>query len=223
LLTKSNIESPILYSFRRCPYAMRARLGLASSGQQVELREVVLRDKPAAMIEASPKATVPVLVLNNGVVIDESFDVMLWALEQSDPEGLRDCSNEILEAMDILVAESDGPFKLALDRYKYPNRYENISREDQRELGAEFIHKLDVLLEGCAFLFGDRFSFADAAILPFVRQFAHVDRDWFWAGDWTNAIRWLDAFLESDRFKAIMIKYPQWKNGDEGLAFGGRA
>ncbi len=213
-------ESPVLYSFRRCPYAMRARLGLASSKQQVELREVVLREKPAEMIAASPKATVPVLVLSDGAVIDESYDIMRWALSQNDPEGLRDYTEDTLIRIDELVAESDGPFKSALDRYKYPNRYEDITREEQRELGAAFMQKLDKMLDGQSFLFGDRFSFADAAILPFVRQFAHVDRDWFWADEWSNVIRWLEAFLESERFKGIMMKYPQWKSGEDGIPFG---
>ncbi|MDJ0612427.1 MAG: glutathione S-transferase [Rhizobiaceae bacterium] len=216
----SETESPVLYSFRRCPYAMRARLGLLSSGQQFELREVVLRDKPAEMVVASPKATVPVLVLSDGTVIDESFDVMKWALGKNDPEGLLDYSDEKLDLMFELVEQSDGPFKSALDRYKYPNRYEDVSRNQQRELGAEFIRQLDALLDGQDHLFGARFSFADAAILPFVRQFAHVDRDWFWEEDWKNVIWWLEVFLESDRFKAIMHKYPQWQSGEAGIAFG---
>ena len=216
----SKSESIVLYSFRRCPYAMRARLALQSSNQQVELREVVLRDKPDEMIAASPKATVPVLVLADGTVIDESYDVMRWALAQGDPEGLRDYPDALLAQMEDLIAECDGPFKSALDRYKYPNRYEGIIREEQREIGAKFVKKLDARLSENAFLFGKQFSFADAAILPFVRQFAHVDRDWFWAGDWPNVVKWLEGFLEGDRFKGIMAKYPQWKSGTDGVAFG---
>ncbi len=200
---------------------MRARLALQASGQKVNLREVVLRDKPAEMLEASPKATVPVLVLRDGAVIDESLDVMHWALAQDDPHGWRDYPADALAAMDALVLELDGPFKSALDRYKYPNRYDDSDPIEQREVGAQFIRKLDKLLEGRAFLFGEKFSFADGAVLPFVRQFAHVDRDWFWADEWKNVIYWLEAFLESERFKAVMTKYPQWKSGEDGVVFGG--
>ena len=200
---------------------MRARLAIAASGIGLELREVVLRDKPPEMLEASPKGTVPVLVLDDGTVLEESLDVIDWALSQNDPEGLRDFPAEVLDQMNAMIEESDGPFKAALDRYKYPNRYENIVREDQRERGAEFIRKLDDQLDGSTYLFGERLSVADVSLLPFVRQFAHVDRDWFWAQDWQNVIRWLEAFLESERFKSIMVKYPQWKSGEEGVRFGG--
>lgn len=216
-------DLPILYSFRRCPYAMRARLGIAASGQVVELREVVLRDKPAEMIEASPKATVPVLVLADGQVIDESFDIMHWALGSSDPEGLRSFDDATLLEMDDLITENDGTFKAALDRYKYPNRYEGVDRDEQRAIGVKFIQKLDARLAETEFLFGDHFSFADAAMLPFVRQFAHVDRVWFWAGDWKNTIRWLEAFLESHRFTSIMTKFNQWQSGEEGVLFGAQS
>ena len=211
---------PILYSFRRCPYAMRARLALFASGQHVMLREVVLRDKPSEMLKASPKGTVPVLVLADGSVIEESLDVMRWALEQDDPQGWRDFDPAILGQMDALVSELDGPFKSALDRYKYPNRYEGIDRVAERELAAEFIVKLDTMLEGQQFLFGETFSFADGAILPFVRQFAHVDRDWFWEANWKNVIRWLEAFLHSERFASVMKKYPQWQSGEDAVEFG---
>lgn len=211
---------PILYSFRRCPYAMRARLALSSTSMGVELREVVLRDKPQEMLEASPKATVPVLILQDGTVVDESRDIMELALENDDREGWLDFNETQLSQMHALIDESDGPFKAALDAYKYASRDDTIDTTKERAIGADFMKKLDVMLKGQAYLFGDKFSFADGAILPFVRQFAHVDRDWFWQQDWTNTTRWLEAFLESDRFKAIMSKYPQWKTGEEGVAFG---
>ena len=118
-----------------------------------------------------------------------------------------------------LIAENDGPFKDALDRYKYPGRYEGVTVDAQRKQGSQFINKLEQLLAGKKFLFGNRISVADIAILPFIRQFAHVDRDWFWQQDWQNVIRWLEDFLESDRFSLIMEKYPQWKIGDEPLLF----
>ena len=216
-------ESDVLYSFRRCPYAMRARLAILSAQIAVELREVVLRNKPEEMLEASPKGTVPVLTLKDGSVLEESLDVIDWALAQNDPEGLRDFSVDFLNEMNALVAENDGSFKSALDRYKYPNRYQGIDRGEQRELGARFVSGLNQLLRGRQYLFGDKISYADIAILPFIRQFAHVDRDWFWSQDWTHVIRWLEAFLDSDRFRRIMIKYPQWQSGEKGEAFGGAA
>lgn len=211
---------PILYSFRRCPYAMRARLALAATCTSVELREVVLREKPEEMLAASPKGTVPVLVLDDKRVIEESRDIMQWALEYKDREGWLAFTEAQLLQMNALVDESDGPFKAALDAYKYASRDDTIDTTQERAIGADFMKKLDGMLEGQAYLFGDRFSFCDGAILPFVRQFAHVDKDWFWGQDWSNTVRWLEEFLESDRFKAIMSKYPQWKTGEEGVAFG---
>ena len=214
------MKQPILYSFRRCPYAMRARLALAATQTSVELREVILREKPEEMLEASPKGTVPVLILDNQQVLEESRDIMDWALENSDTQGWLDYSDETIAEMNVLIDESDGPFKAALDAYKYASRDDTIDTTIERGIGAVFMRKLDQMLEGQAYLFGDKFSFADGAILPFVRQFAHVDKEWFWGQDWPNTIRWLEAFLESERFKAIMSKYPQWKAGEDGVTFG---
>lgn len=210
---------PILYSFRRCPYAMRARLAVAASGQQVELREVVLRDKPQGMLDASPKGTVPVLILSDGTILEESLDVIDWALGKSDRESWLEYSNEQRAEMQALVAELDGPFKAKLDRYKYENRFDGVSARAERDKAMGFVKKLNEKLDGQAFLYGPSFSYADGAILPFIRQFAHVDRDWFWSQDWPNVIRWLDAFLVSDRFSAIMKKYPQWHESGEKVIF----
>ena len=179
---------------------MRARLALASTGTGVELREVVLREKPPEMLEVSPKGTVPVLIMGDGKVLEESRDIMEWALQNADKEGWKSFPPEILAEMDKLIDESDGPFKNALDAYKYGSRDDAVDTTKERADGAAFISKLNKNLEGQTFLFGDRFSFADAAILPFVRQFAHVDRDWFWSQDWPSVINWLEAFLESERF-----------------------
>ena len=210
------MSAPILYSFRRCPYAMRARMALMASGQAVRLREVVLRDKPVEMLEASPKGTVPVLVLEDGTVIDESIDVMKWALEQNDPDNWLSADGE------ALIAEADGPFKKALDRYKYPNRYENegVDRLEQRAKGREFLAKLDGILETQTYLLGETITKADIAIFPFVRQFANTDRDWFDAQSLPHLQRWLTGHLESDLFLSVMKKYPQWKTGDEEVVFG---
>lgn len=205
------MTKPVLYSFRRCPYAMRARLALASAGLKVELREVVLRDKPAAFLEASPSATVPCLVTSDGVV-DESLDVMIWALKQNDPEGWLDMPEAGFE----WIARADGPFKDALDRTKYANRYPGVDPASQRDVAAVFLSDLDTTIGDWIF---DRPTLADFAILPFVRQFAFVDKDWFDAQPWPKLQGWLERFLASERFAHIMVKYPQWQPGDPPVAF----
>lgn len=205
--------TPTLYSFRRCPYAMRARLGLVLAEQHVNLREVVLRDKPAAMLEASPKGTVPVLVLKDRV-IDESFDIMLWALGQNDPHQLLDMP----EAGHALIAQNDGPFKAALDRTKYGTRYPECDTSEERAKASEVLKELDAQLTDL-WLFGPEPKLADYAILPFVRQFANTDRAWFDDQEWPNLRAWLDRFLESDLFAGIMRKYPQWHEGDSAIPF----
>ncbi len=210
---------PVLYSFRRCPYAMRARLAIAAAGIECRLREVVLRDKPAEMLDASPKGTVPVIVLPGGKVVEESLDVMDWALAQNDPEGWLSPDVGTLDDMRALIAENDGPFKHALDRYKYPNRYDGVDAKEQRELGLAFLAKLNQRLEAHTNLFGDTLSLADIAIFPFVRQFANTDRAWFDALLLAALQGWLQRNLDSQRFAAIMRKYPQWKTGDDEPAF----
>lgn len=213
------MSRPVLYSFRRCPYAMRARLALASAGLECRLREVVLRDKPAAMLEASPKGTVPVLVLADGRVIEESFDVMRYALEQNDPEGWLTPEHGSLSEMFALIAACDGPFKHHLDRYKYASRHEGAVAEDHRAAGRVFLETLDDRLSEREQLFGDRISLADMAVMPFVRQFANADRKWFDAQALPHLQRWLTGHLDSDRFRAVMRKYPQWQPGDEEPVF----
>jgi len=212
---------PILYSFRRCPYAMRARMAIARAGIECRLREVVLRDKPAEMLEASPKGTVPVIVETDGTIIDESLDVMAWALNRNDAgDWLRPEQGSRAE-MDALIAECDGPFKHALDRYKYPNRYEDegVNCDEQRALGLRFLERLNAQLDQRANLFGDRVSYADIAIFPFIRQFANTDRTWFDALDLPRVQAWLETQLESALFKSVMPKYAQWKTGDEEPVF----
>jgi len=210
---------PVLYSFRRCPYAMRARMALLVSGTPVHLREVVLRDKPDEMIEVSPKATVPVLVLEDGRVIDESLAVMRWALERSDPH---DWLKE-LDASLALIAEADGSFKNNLDRYKYPTRYENVDPVDQRDSGLAFLKTLDGMISGNGQLFGTAPRLADYAIFPFVRQFANTDRGWFDQQPLPALHPWLDGHLASETFADVMFKYPQWKTGDEEPVFAERS
>lgn len=197
---------PVLYSFRRCPYAMRARLALAASETEVEHREVLLRDKPAAMLAASHKATVPVLVLPDGQVIEESLDIMRWALGRNDPRGWLAPGDAMFE----LVAINDGPLKRALDRYKYPNRYEGEDALENRARGLEILARLETRLAGSTFLYGEAMSLADAAIFPFVRQFAHTDRMWFAAQPLPHLQAWLAGHLASPIFVAIMHKHPVW-------------
>ncbi|MEP5731516.1 MAG: glutathione S-transferase [Sulfitobacter sp.] len=203
--------TPILYSFRRCPYAMRARLALDVSMIRVELREVVLRAKPQPFLEVSPSATVPCLHTANGV-IDESFDIMLWALKQNDPQGWL----KMPDAGHDWIARFDGPFKIALDRTKYASRYPDHDPSHHRENASAILNDLDTQLS--EFIFG-RPTLADAAILPFVRQFAFIDKPWFDQQPWPSIHRWLTAFLTSDRFAKIMVKYPQWHPGDPPLPF----
>lgn len=209
----SSAELPVLYSFRRCPYAMRARMALAAAGIRVELREVVLRRKPVAMLARSPKGTVPVLVLADGTVIDESLDVMRWALAQDDPDGWLDADPQATAA---LVDEADGPFKQALDRYKYPDRYaRGTSPLAHRERAEGILEGWDARLRSNGGqLCGPQVGFADIAIFPFVRQFAAVDRDWWARTPWVAVRRWLDGHLDSALFKRIMAKQPAWAPGD---------
>lgn len=225
--------SPILYSFRRCPYAMRARMALAVSGQACELREVVLRNKPAELLRASPKGTVPVLVLSDGAVIEQSLDIMLWALERHDPRGWLEPETGGRDDMLALIAACDGEFKHGLDRYKYPQRYENVDPLAQRARCAEWLRGLEERLSRHAVaagkpnadikmpgpgLFGVRAALADAAIMPFVRQFAQVDRGWFDGQPWPALHAWLAAWLVSPLFDSIMGRHAPW-DGGQGVPF----
>lgn len=205
---------PVLYSFRRCPYAMRARLALLVSGTICEIREVKLADKPAEMIAASPKATVPVLVLPDGRVIEESLDIMRWALDRNDPEHWRDHTD------DALIATNDGPFKHHLDRYKYPDRHASDPTA-HRCAGLEFLRGLEVQLVSNVYLCGEARGLADAAIMPFVRQFAETDRPWFDAQPLPGVQAWLARQLAAPLFAAAMIRLQPWRAGDAATIFPG--
>ena len=202
-----------LYTFRRCPYAMRGRMGLSIAGVPVLVREVVLRDKPTEMLEASPKGTVPVLLTSSGDIVDESLDVMRWALAQNDPEGWLDADPDTTNE---LIARNDGPFKRALDRYKYPNRYsdEDLVPGAARASGLEMLQDLDarITAQGGQLVRAER-SLADIAIFPFIRQFAHTDMDWFNAQDLPALQAWLEGHKQSSLFKGVMKKYAQWSPG----------
>lgn len=206
------MAEPVLYSFRRCPYAMRARLALAISGTACELREVKLSNKPDALLAASPKGTVPVLVPQDTQVIDESIDIMRWSLSRRDPEGWLDRDDK------DLIAANDGPFKHDLDRYKYPDRHGSDSLA-HRESALGFLGELDDRLAANGQLVEAKRGLTDAAIFPFVRQFAAVDRDWFGALPMPHLREWLSGHLESPLFKAIMVRHQPWAEGDAPVRF----
>ena len=212
----SESAQPVLYSFRRCPYAMRARLALHASGVAFEHREVVLKHKPAHMLALSPKGTVPVLWLRSAAgdqVLEQSLDIMLWALREHDPLGwLPNAEADMVDAM-ALIAHNDGPFKRHLDRYKYPNRSGLDSGATDRDAAALWLHTLDARLSAQAFLAGAHFGLADAAVAPFVRQYAHTDPTWFAAQAWAALAAWLAAFEASDLFSTTMNKEAPWRDG----------
>ncbi len=198
----SNSSRPILYSFRRCPYAMRARMSIVRTNHICEHREVILRDRPEHMMQISPKGTVPVMLLANGEVIEESLEIMQYVL-----------SWELSDIESQWVDRNDNEFKFHLDRYKYPNRYENVDSIEQRTLAKTYLDDLDNFLKE---------EISDAlndALFPFVRQFANHDREWFDSQHWNNIHDWLSNNLSSDEFMICMKKYPQWHEGDEVVEF----
>ena len=211
---------PILYSFRRCPYAMRARLAIAISGVSCEIREVVLKDKPPQLIEISPKATVPVLHINEQHVIDESIDIALWALEQHDPQNwYQQLGPELKKKTQELITLNDGEFKYYLDRYKYADRYPDQTREHYREQGEKTLYELEALLTKHQNLLGECWTLADIALLPFIRQFALVDKTWFDSSPYPKVRLWLERFLDSQLFESVMHKYIPWQDGDTPVIF----
>jgi glutathione S-transferase len=210
---------PVFYSFRRCPYAMRARLAMAASGQVCELREVVLAHKPAALLEASAKGTVPVLIDTNGLVIDQSLDIMLWALRRNDPQHWLPANGDaLIEAMQF-VAQCDDGFKFHLDRYKYPNRHAVSDAPMHREQGGLYLSDLNARLTAHRHLLGELECLADMAIAPFVRQFAHTDPIWFARQPWAALQFWLGAFEHSPAFQQAMAKYAPWELGQPPVLF----
>ena len=205
-------ERPVLYSFRRCPYAMRARMALLASGAVCEIREVVLRAKPAAMLALSPKATVPVLALPDGQVIAESLDIMRWALARHDPQHWLEGD------ADDLIAANDGPFKHHLDRYKYPDRH-GSDPAVHRAAALALLEPLEARLAERANLTRDARALADIALFPFVRQFAQTDRAWFDAQPLPRLQRWLARHIAAPLFDQAMIRLPAWQPGDPPTLF----
>ena len=204
------MQRPILYSYRRCPYAMRARMALSYAGIQVEIREIALREKPAHMLAVSPKGTVPVLVLASNEVLEQSLDIMDWALQQSDVDEwiIQDQAGQKLTA--DLIATNDGAFKKSLDKYKYAIRFPENPPEIYRAQGEEFLQRLEMLLQQNTYLCRNTISKADVAIFPFVRQFSMVDENWFESADYPSLKAWLNSLLNSQLFLGVMQKHPTW-------------
>ncbi|MGP4863973.1 glutathione S-transferase [Psychrobacter sp. T6-5] len=206
-----------LYSFRRCPYAMRARLGILFAELSVELREITLKNKPEQMLAISPKGTVPVLQLADGPVIEESVEIMMWALKQNDPQGLLD--EKILSEANALIAQNDNEFKQWLDRYKYADWHLEMTQTEYRQRGEVFLQILEELLSKNTYLLGNRVTIADIGIIPFVRQFAHVDREVFYSLPYPKLQQWLQKWLDHPLFLQVMTKFQPWQEGDEVVIF----
>ncbi len=203
----SGLATPLLFSFRRCPYAIRARLAIASAQVAVQVREVALRDKPPDMLAISPKGTVPVLQLADGQVLEESIDIMFWALRQNDPQSwLRESTADASLAQGW-VDLCDTQFKPLLDRYKYANRHPQLTQVEHRQQAIDaFLSPLDAWLGERRYLTGDMSCWADAAVFPFVRQFAMVEPAWFAQAAWPDLHRWLGAWLQGDLFHRVMVR-----------------
>jgi len=214
---KSKNNLPILYSFRRCPYAMRARMAIHISGQKCEIREVLLRDKPPSMLEYSAKGTVPVLILQDGKVIDESLDVIDWALNLNDPDDWQ--RSKDTKKTKELIKINDGEFKYHLDRYKYSKRYDNEDPEFHKKKCLKFIELINNELNNSKYIFDDNISYADIVVLPFIRQFRIADIEWFDSLPYDNLKNWLSNFLDSSLLNSSMKKYDLWKEGDKSIVF----
>lgn len=216
---------PILYSFRRCPYAIRARLAIEAAGLLVQLREVDLKAKPPELLASSPKGTVPVLVLNDGTVLEESLDVMAWALAQHDPHGWRHLDSDPQrvaerQSMAALIATNDGRLKPHIDRYKYGHRHQGTDPLQHREEALTILRAWNGLLEAGGWLLGERPSLADVAVLPFVRQFRLADPGWFDAlEDLAPLQAWLGRFLASPELAVVMAPFPPWMPGGPSLLY----
>lgn len=199
-------ERLLLYSYRRCPYAMRARMALASANIQCDVHEVDLKDKPAHMLQISPKGTVPVLQVSDGHILEESLDIVFWALDKDNPLELLNCD---LDQAKELIAANDGAFKGALDRYKYPSRFPDEDCSRAREQGVTFLKHLNDKISKGGQLIGGSVSVADICIFPFIRQFANVDHAWFDALALAPLQKWLSDHLKSDLFQHVIKKHKE--------------
>jgi len=215
---KNNLSTktiPILYSFRRCPYCMRAHMALKYSGLKVELREVDLWNLPDEALAVSPEKTVPVLVTDNNHAMDESWDIVKWAVHKNDPDNWLGENNTFLNEAEMLVETNDFSFKNDLDHYKYADRHPEHPQEYYRQQGEEFLEELEEMLNEHRYLLADHLSIADIAIAPFIRQFSMVDSDWFAQAPYPLLRNWLNELLSSSLFSAALEKHSIWKNQDE--------
>lgn len=213
---KRALMIPILYSFRRCPYAMRARLAIAVSEQKVQLREIVLKHKPPALLAISPNKTIPVLQIDQNQVLIESLEIMVWALSKHDPERWL---TDQLPQMLTLIDSNDYEFKPWLDKYKYADRHPEQSEAYYREQAEDFIMELELRLNHQPYLFAEHITLADIAIFPFIRQFASVDKTWFEQSPYPQVKQWLAGLMGSDLFNACMKKYPTWLDSGKAVEF----
>lgn len=209
----------ILYSFRRCPYAIRARLAILTSGINVEIREVTLNDKPPALLRISSKATVPVLITADERIIDESIDIMNWALNQSDPEKWLPSDTKEEQLTSELTYVNDQTFKHFLDRYKYSDRYPENSELYYRQQAELTLINLEYNLTQNIYLVSNRLTMVDVALLPFIRQFALVNKAWFDVAPYPKIQAWLEKFITSELFNSSMVKLAPWQQGDEVIYF----
>jgi len=211
---------PILYSLRNCPYAMRARIAIFKAQQTVLLRDLVLSNKPNEMLTASPKGTVPVVVLEKGMVIDESLAVMLWALNETDPDDLLHSQIDgVLSNMLSFIDDFDHGFKVCLEQYKCAKRYREDNLIEHRVACQQYIEKLEQRLTKHTFLMSNKESLVDIALLPFIRQFARVERQWYLQTPYPKVREWLNNYLQSQMFSKVMAKYPLWLDNHEDVLF----
>lgn len=211
-----SMNHPILYSYRRCPYAMRARIGLFLCGIQAEQREIVFWDKPEPMVSASPKATVPVLILPDGTVVDESRDILFWAVAETHNKqqlATEHCLDDINQWIDC----NDNEFKDCLDKYKYADRFPEFSQSEYRHQAMPFLEKIELALAKNEYLVSDAITLADIAIFPFIRQFANVDKNWWQQAPYANLKSWLEKHLQADYFVSVMKNRPVWQAGHHPL------
>lgn len=211
------LNAPVLYSFRRCPYCMRAHMALKYARLKIILREVELNDLPSEALAVSPHATVPSLVISENEYMDESWDIVKWATQQNDPENWLGENSEYLKDAEMLVETNDYSFKDDLDHYKYADRYPEQPMEYYRRRCEEFLEELNEMLEANNFLLAEHITIADIAVFPFIRQFAMVDKDWFDKAPCPELQRWLDSILDTEWFSEAFKKHETWKPGSEDI------
>ena len=211
---ETNLKNPILYTFRRCPYAMRARFAIRSSKIIVEIREIKLQEKPLEFLKLSPKGTVPVLITNSGEVLEESLDIIYWALNKNDPHKW--LAKGKLEHQEVikLLDDLENKFKPNLDKYKYPSRFSGVDQFFHRDKNLCFLKKLNSYLENNKSLNCEHLSLLDYAIFPFVRQFRNVDQDWFDKLNFIFLNKWVNQIIDSNDFSSIMKKFKIWEPND---------